>query len=83
MCMYIRKIYVHIYVYICIYIWSIFRECMSPIEINRDPVRRRRLFTLTPKIWIRLVLSTQDDIFCLSYDTVYQTTAKMYHLECA
>jgi hypothetical protein len=32
-------------------------------------------------IWIRLVLSSQDDTFWLSYDTAYHTTAKMYHLE--
>jgi hypothetical protein len=57
------------------------------IITRRKPVRRLENFPLRPNTWIRLVLSSQDDTFWLSYDTLwlsydplYHTTAKMYFL---
>jgi hypothetical protein len=51
-------------------------------SMSKKPVQRRQRFPLSTKVLIRLVLSTQDDTFWLSYDTLYHTTAKMYHLDC-
>jgi hypothetical protein len=57
------------------------KHSIEKTSTSRKPVHRSASAPLKPKISIRLVLRAQDDIFWLSYDTLYHTTAKIYHLE--